>query len=124
MVWTDSISGVPALALPKIRTSVGGSESPASVAGGVIDAGEYPHALRRDSRLEPVHRFLRPVMTGPRHQSFHAHDPYSSLRCVRARLSGGAGIAANELIVWDSAVGRRTSMHFVAEAAIFAPCRP
>ena len=46
MVWTDCISGVPPLAFPKIRTSVGCSDRPtADAPAAVIDPGKHRHAL-------------------------------------------------------------------------------
>jgi hypothetical protein len=62
------MSGVPALALPNMSTSVGlrGSRS-------VIDAREHGHALCLDLGFEPIHGFLRAVAARYRRQSICGH---------------------------------------------------
>lgn len=86
MVCACYISGVPPLALPKIRRSVGCSRrSTAACAGGVIEVGKYHKALGLHFGFEPFHGLFRPKAALDGHQSVCGHRLHSAQnKCVAA----------------------------------------
>ena len=80
MVCRDCISGVPPLALPKIRSSVGRSASAHLVGAlGVIDAREHLQALRGHVGRQPVDGVLDAVCAFDRHHTIVSHRSRSIL---------------------------------------------
>src|ERR1700680_4721597 len=114
------MSGVPALALPKIKTSVGRREPNRARPGGMIDTGKHRHAPCLNRGFEPVDRILRTVAARYRCQSVWRHR---TLLAIRFRLDGTLmnSFSAKELFTSPPWAGK-TAMLFAVDATILNEC--